>query len=45
MVLYQHHLALVAADGEGGNGFAGDFAGELGREDKGALIRNGFIPS
>jgi len=30
MVLDQHHLAFVAADGEDGQGFAGDFAGELG---------------
>jgi hypothetical protein len=28
---HQHHLALVAGDGQGGHGFAGDFAGEVGR--------------
>ena len=27
----QHHLALVAADGEGGHGLAGDFVGEVRR--------------
>ncbi len=26
MVLYQHHLALEAADGESGHGFAGKAA-------------------